>query len=394
MRVWVGSFAMGISMLTDWPARTRTPLIRTSFMKWTCRLGFHFSLAQNLAYFAGQARAMNIQENISLKSLNTFGFDQTARFFLAADSEETLKEAFVWAKKNQKKVLILGGGSNILLTEDFDGLVIKIELKGITLLREDKDHLWVKAGAGEIWHDLVSYAIEKNWAGIENLSLIPGTVGASPMQNIGAYGVEIKEVFESLEALNRSTLEKETFSGPECQFGYRESVFKHELRDQYVICSVTFKLNKVPKFHVEYGAIQDTLKVKGVQKLTIKAVSEAVVEIRQAKLPDPKKIGNAGSFFKNPTIPKSQFDALKSKFQEMPGYPTQEGVKVPAGWLIEQAGWKGKRIGSVGVHAMQALVLVNHGGGNGTDVKLLSAQIQQSVSEKFGIELSPEVNFV
>ncbi len=337
---------------------------------------------------------MNIQENISLKSLNTFGFDHTAHFFVAVESVETLRSALVWARNNTVDVLILGGGSNILLSKDFDGLVIKMELKGITLVRENEDHIWVKAGAGEVWHDLVCYAIEKNWAGIENLSLIPGTVGASPMQNIGAYGVEVKEVFDSLDALNRSTLEMETFSAAECQFGYRESVFKQQFKDQYVICSVTFRLNKIPEFHVDYGAIQDILREKGVQELTIKAVGQAVVEIRQSKLPDPKKIGNAGSFFKNPTIPKSQFDALKSEFPAMPGYLNEEGVKVPAGWLIEHLGWKGKRIGDVGVHAKQALVLVNYGKGNGADVKALSAQIQQSVRERFGIALHAEVNFI
>ncbi|HSF54400.1 MAG TPA: UDP-N-acetylmuramate dehydrogenase, partial [Algoriphagus sp.] len=227
---------------------------------------------------------MNIQENISLKSLNTFGFDKTARFFTVVDSIESLKNALIWAKERNQKVLVLGGGSNILLTQHFDGFVLKVELKGIQLVQENKDHIWVKVGAGEVWHDLVTFAIEKNWAGIENLSLIPGTVGASPMQNIGAYGLEFKEVFESLEALNRSTLEVEIFSSEECKFGYRESVFKHELKDQYVICSVTFRLNKTPEFHVEYGAIQDVLKEKGVKELTIKAVSDAVIEIRKSKL--------------------------------------------------------------------------------------------------------------
>lgn len=337
---------------------------------------------------------MNIQENISLKSLNTFGFDQNARFFTAADSVESLKSALTWAKEKELQVLILGGGSNILLTQDFDGLVIKVELKGIQLVGEDENHLWVKVGAGEVWHDLVSYAIERNWAGIENLSLIPGTVGASPMQNIGAYGVEIKEVFESLEAMNRSMLKMETFSHEACQFGYRESVFKNKLKDHYVICSVTFKLNKSPNFHVEYGAIQDVLQQKGIEKLTINAVSEAVIEIRQSKLPDPRVIGNAGSFFKNPTIPQNQYADLQARFPGIPGYPSEAGVKVPAGWLIEQAGWKGFRSGDVGVHAKQALVLVNYGDGHGAEVRVLSEQIRQSIREKFGIELSPEVNFI
>lgn len=337
---------------------------------------------------------MNIQENISLKPLNTFGIAKNARFFIAVDSEMQLKQALVWAKNHNQNVLILGGGSNILLTKDFDGLVIKIEIKGINLIREDENYIWVKVGAGEGWHDLVRYAIDKNWAGIENLSLIPGTVGASPMQNIGAYGVEIKEVFESLDALNRSSVQMETFSAEACKFGYRESVFKHELKDKYVICTVVFRLKKNPDFRIEYGAIQDVLKEKGITELSIKAVSDAVSEIRMSKLPDPKKIGNAGSFFKNPTISHKQFTELRSVFPEMPGYPTPDGVKVPAGWLIEQAGWKGKRIGEVGVHAKQALVLVNYGNGEGSDIKSLSEKVGQSVMEKFKVQLQPEVNFI
>jgi UDP-N-acetylmuramate dehydrogenase len=337
---------------------------------------------------------MNIQENISLKTLNTFGIAKNARFFTVAEDINGLKDALLWAKENDQQVLILGGGSNILLTKDYEGLVIKLEIKGIELLNEDANHIWVKVGAGEIWHDLVLHAIEKNWAGLENLSLIPGTVGASPMQNIGAYGVEIKEVFESLEALNRSTLSLETFSGDACEFGYRESVFKHRLKNQYVICSVVFKLNKTAQFRIEYGAIQDILKEKGVNQLSICDISNAVMAIRSSKLPDPKVIGNAGSFFKNPTIRTDHFKELKSTFPLIPGYPTEEGVKVPAGWLIEQAGWKGKRIGEVGVHEKQALVLVNYGNGQGTDIIDLSNQIRNSVQEKFGIELHPEVNLI
>lgn len=337
---------------------------------------------------------MNIQENISLKPFNTFGIANKARFFISVDSVERLKMALTWAKEHSQKVLILGGGSNILLTGDFEGLVIKVELKGIQVVSENEDHIWVKVGAGEVWHDWVSFAIQNNWAGIENLSLIPGTVGASPMQNIGAYGVEIKDVFEVLEAINRDTLEMKFFNSSECKFGYRESVFKHEFKDQYVICSVTFKLKKKPEFQVDYGAIQDVLKEKGITKLTIQAVSEAVIDIRKSKLPDPAEIGNAGSFFKNPTLSIQHFEKLKSEYPTLPGYPNEEGVKIPAGWLIEQAGWKGKRIGDVGVHTKQALVLVNYGNGEGKDIRELSKKVQQSVREKFGVELSPEVNFI
>lgn len=337
---------------------------------------------------------MNIQENLSLKPFNTFGIAKNARFFIAVGTIEELKEALTWAKENNQQVLILGGGSNLLLTDDFKGLVIKVELTGIQVLAEDDTTLWVKVGAGEVWHDWVLYSLDQNWAGMENLSLIPGTVGASPMQNIGAYGVEIKDVFESLEALNRKSLQLEEFSAEACKFGYRESVFKRELKEQYVICSVTFRLKKKPEFHVDYGAIRDVLMEKGITELTLKAVSDAVISIRQSKLPDPKEIGNAGSFFKNPTISTGKFEQLKTAYPSLPGYPNEEGVKVPAGWLIEQAGWKGKRVGEVGVHAKQALVLVNYGQGDGSQIKALSEQIQHSVSEKFGIDLSPEVNFV
>lgn len=337
---------------------------------------------------------MNIQENISLKRLNTFGIAGTARFFTVIECVSSLKEALVWAKDQQQKVLILGGGSNILLTDDFKGLVIKMEIKGKNLIREDGEHYWVEVGAGEVWHDLVTYAIEQNWAGLENLSLIPGTVGASPMQNIGAYGVEIQEVFESLDALDRSTLEPKTFSKDECKFGYRESIFKHEMKDRYVICSVIFKLRKKPELKIEYGAIRDILRDNGIIQPGIREISEAVIEIRSSKLPDPKEIGNAGSFFKNPTISQEYFTELKSIFPSLPGYPTEGGVKVPAGWLIEQAGWKGQRIGEVGVHAKQALVLVNYGEGRGADIITLSEKVQKSVKDKFGIDLHPEVNFI
>mgnify|MGYP005751826317 FL=1 len=337
---------------------------------------------------------MNIQENISLKPFNTFGIDQNARFFVQVTSIEELKEALKFAKKANLEVFILGGGSNILLTQDLESLVIKLEIKGIELLQEDTDHVWIKSGAGEIWHDFVLFALENDWAGIENLSLIPGTVGASPMQNIGAYGVEVKDVFESLEALNRETLEVEVFDAQKCQFGYRESVFKHELKGKYIICSVTFRLNKQPEFHTSYGAIQETLAKNGVRELSIRAISDAVIEIRQSKLPDPKVIGNSGSFFKNPTVSLEKYKELKEKHPSMPGYSQEDGVKLAAGWLIEQAGWKGYRKGEIGVHDKQALVLVNHGNGKGKDLKQLSLTIQQSILEKFGVQLQPEVNFI
>lgn len=337
---------------------------------------------------------MKIQENLSLKPFNTFGIDKKAQFFTAAHTINELKEALIWAIERDLPIFILGGGSNILLTKDILGLVIKVELQGIEVIHEDENQVLVEVGAGVVWHEWVLYSLEKNWAGIENLSLIPGTVGASPMQNIGAYGVEIKDVFHSLKALNRNTLAIETFDAVDCKFGYRESVFKHESKDQYIITSVCFKLLKIPEFHVEYGAIQDVLKEKGVSELSIKAVSEAVIAIRQSKLPDPKQLGNAGSFFKNPTIPVSQFENLKNKYPTIPGYMVPEGIKIPAGWLIEQSGWKGKRLGEVGVHAKQALVLVNYGEGTGEQIKNLSEQVRATVRDQFGIELNPEVNFI
>ena len=300
----------------------------------------------------------------------------------------------IWAKTQNINPLILGGGSNILLTKNQDALVIKIEIEGIKVVQESEKYVFVEAGAGVNWHQFVLTAIENEWAGIENLSLIPGTVGASPMQNIGAYGVEIKDVFASLKAINKETLEVEEFNASQCKFGYRESVFKHELKGKYVICSVVFRLRKKPEFHTEYGAIQETLKAAGVEELSLKAVSDAVIQIRQSKLPDPKEIGNSGSFFKNPTISIDHFQALQSQYQTIPGYPNEEGIKVPAAWLIEQCGWKGKRFGEIGVHAMQPLVLVNYGKGDGNDIKNLAEKIQKSVLERFGISIYPEVNFL
>lgn len=337
---------------------------------------------------------MNIQENISLKPYNTFGIDKKARFFVVVKSSSELIEALKWGNEQNLIIQILGGGSNILLTQDLDALVIKIEIKGISPDWETNEHVWVEVGAGELWHDLVLFAIENNWAGIENLSLIPGTVGASPMQNIGAYGVEIKDVFHSLKALNRLTFEIEEFESPQCRFGYRESVFKNELKGLYIILCVTFKLDKIPNLKLEYGAIKETLAKHSIEIPTIKSVSDAVIEIRQSKLPDPKQIGNAGSFFKNPTISIEQYESLKSENSDIPGYPNEEGIKVPAAWLIEQCGWKGKRFGEVGVHEKQPLVLVNYGNGDGAAIRDLSIKIQVSVFEKFGINLHPEVNFL
>lgn len=340
---------------------------------------------------------LNIQSHASLKPYNTFGIDVNTRYLVEinhADDINTLLQLtdFVGVPK-----LILGGGSNVLLCHDFDGLVLKMNIQGIEVSREDDDHVYLLVGAGVNWHELVLFCVQQGYAGLENLSLIPGTVGAAPMQNIGAYGVELEQVFDSLTAVHTLTGERRTFSHADCEFGYRESVFKRELKGQYIITGVTFRLDKRPTFHTRYGAIQETLADMGVShdELSIRAISEAVIRIRRSKLPDPAQIGNAGSFFKNPEIPKPQFDALKKRFDALPGYPLgDDKVKIPAGWLIEQAGWKGYRSGDAGVHTKQALVLVNYGNATGQDLLTLAGQVQTSVQEKFGVAITPEVNVV
>ena len=338
---------------------------------------------------------MIVQKDVQLKPFNTFGIEATAKYFIEVSSIDQLQGILQSPDYQSTERLILGGGSNMLLTKNFDGLVIKIAIKGFEVVNENEDNIWIKAGAGLGWHDLVMQCVNQNYAGMENLSLIPGTVGAAPMQNIGAYGIEIKEVFEELQALEIATGEIKTFDKAMCNFGYRESIFKHEAKGKYIILNVTFKLNKRPTFHIEYGAIKDTLAEMNISEMSIKSISDAVIHIRQSKLPNPAEIGNAGSFFKNPEILKSQFEDLKAQFPTIPSYPVSETTtKVPAGWLIEQAGWKGQRFGNVGVHAKQALVLVNYGGGKGQEIKELSQKIQASVKEKFGIQLSAEVNFI
>ncbi|MBP6386498.1 MAG: UDP-N-acetylmuramate dehydrogenase [Pseudarcicella sp.] len=338
---------------------------------------------------------MQIQKNFSLTQLNTFGIEAFAKFYIEINQLDDLKNTLKSYPFGSIEYLILGGGSNILLCDNFDGLVLKNNLKGIEITKEEDDFVYLKVGAGENWHEFVLYCIKNNYAGVENLSLIPGTVGAAPMQNIGAYGVEIKDVFHELEGFHLKKQETDIFQLKDCDFGYRESVFKNKFKGQYFITAVTFKLSKTPNFKISYGDIQKTLEANQVKDLTIKAVSDAVISIRQSKLPDPQKIGNAGSFFKNPEISVDNYNTLKDKFTQMPSYIVNENtVKVPAGWLIEQAGWKGYREGNIGVHEKQALVLVNYGKGNGNDLALLSEKIKASVMEKFGIQLSTEVNFI
>lgn len=338
---------------------------------------------------------MTVRENISLQKYNTFGIDVSARYFTEAAKVEEVIEILSDKKFSSLPLLILGGGSNILLTKNFDGIVVRNNFKGIEITGEDNDHMYVRAASGEVWHEFVLWCIEKNFAGLENLSLIPGSVGAGPMQNIGAYGVELKDTFHSLEAIHINEKTSTTFSSADCKFGYRNSVFKNEFRNQYFITSVTLKLNKVPKCNTSYGAIEQELKRMGAASLSIKAVSDAVCNIRRSKLPDPAVMGNAGSFFKNPEIPVHQFETLKKSFDKLIAYPAANGkMKLAAGWLIEQCGWKGKRIGNTGAHKDQALVLVNYGNAKGDEIVSLAMQIQKSVKEKFGVEIEPEVNVI
>ena len=335
-----------------------------------------------------------IQENISLKPFNTFGIEASTRYFGRFSSVEELNQ--ILTSNKDKELLILGGGSNILLTKNFDGLTLINEIKGFEVTKNDGDSVIVKSGAGEIWHEFVLKCIENNFSGVENLSLIPGSVGASPMQNIGAYGVEIKDVFESVEAYHIPTGELHTFSKEECEFGYRESVFKRKYKGQYVIISVSYKLSlSAPKVNTSYGAIESELKEMNISTPSIKDVSQAVINIRSSKLPNPKEIGNAGSFFKNPVISKELFDKLIVEFPTIPNYPAEnDGKKIAAGWLIEQCGWKGKTLGHYGVHKLQALVLVNYKGATGIEIYDLSSSIIKDVEDKFGITLEREVNIL
>ncbi len=339
---------------------------------------------------------MQLTEFVSLRPFNTFGIEVQARYFVQVAAVPEMLAALALPQAQTGPLLVLGGGSNVLLTQDFPGLVIRLGLMGREWLREDGDHVWVRAGAGEPWHDFVQWSLANGWGGLENLSLIPGTVGAAPMQNIGAYGVELRDTFDSLEAVEIATGQVQVFDNAACQFGYRESIFKHQARGRYVITSVTFRLAKRPILHLGYGAIRDTLAAQHIAEPTIHDVGRAVVQIRQSKLPDPAQLGNAGSFFKNPEIGQAQYDALKAEFPTLPGYPgTAPGqVKVAAGWLIEQCGWRGKRVGNTGAHKDQSLVLVNYGGATGPEIWALAQAIQASVQAKFGIALQPEVNLV
>jgi UDP-N-acetylmuramate dehydrogenase len=335
-----------------------------------------------------------IQFNVSLQPYNTFGIDVSATAFARFSSIAEL-EAVLLENNGKLPLFILGGGSNVLFTKPVDALVLKNELKGFEHLNETEDSIDIRVGAGEEWHAFVRYCVEKGWGGVENLSLIPGSVGASPMQNIGAYGAEIKDCFVELTAFHIEKRELHTFSAQDCAFGYRESVFKRALKGQYIIASVTYRLQKHPKFNTAYGAIQTELDAMNVHDLSVSAISQAVMNIRNSKLPNPKELGNAGSFFKNPVVDSAVVEVLKERFPEVPNYPQPDGsVKLAAGWLIEQAGWKGKRIGNCGVHARQALVLVNYGGATGNEIYALSQAVLDDVQQQFGVLLEREVNIL
>lgn len=335
-----------------------------------------------------------MQNNISLKPYNTFGIDVIANRFSTFSSIDELKSVLTERKENEP-LLILGGGSNVLLTKPFEGLVLKNEIQGFKIIEENENEVVVEAGAGEVWHQFVLKCIEHQFAGLENMSLIPGSVGASPMQNIGAYGVEIKDVFDHLHAFEISTGEMKRFDKSDCAFGYRESVFKNIFKNQFVICHVAFRLKKNAEINTSYGAIESELQKMGITSPTIRDVSNAVIAIRQSKLPDPAVLGNAGSFFKNPVVDEILVEKIKATYPEIPNYPAENGKrKLAAGWLIETAGWKGKIVETCGVHKLQALVLVNYGGSTGKQVYDLSSEIIIDVATKFGVTLEREVNIL
>jgi UDP-N-acetylmuramate dehydrogenase len=339
---------------------------------------------------------IEVKENVELLPYNTFKIDAKAKYFTTIYTPNDFDELICSELFRKNAHLILGGGSNLLLTKDFNGIVVKNGFKGIAIADETDETVTLTVGSGENWHELVMYCVGKNFGGIENLSLIPGTVGAAPMQNIGAYGVEVKEVIHKVDAIEISTGSMHSFTNRECKFGYRESVFKQDLKNKFFISSITLTLTKKDhRFNISYGAITEVLKERKVEKVDIRAISDAIIDIRKKKLPDPNLIGNAGSFFKNPSVDSYFFESIKKRFSEIPSFPGEHNmIKIPAAWLIEQCGWKGKTLVNIGVHKHQALVLVNYGGGDGKKIWQLAMDIQSSVKEKFGVTLQPEVNII
>jgi UDP-N-acetylmuramate dehydrogenase len=337
-----------------------------------------------------------VQRAVSLRAFNTFGLEAVAEYFVEVRGEAELQALLRQPTIQALPKYVLGGGSNVLLVGNIEGLVIRNLIKGMQVMAEDASRVWLAAGGGEAWHALVMQAIDHGWGGLENLSLIPGSVGAAPIQNIGAYGVEVKDVVSSVRAIHLQTGELRSFGHPECMFGYRDSVFKRDLKGQFMITGVTFALQKAPhRLQLDYGAIRDELAAAGILAPTIRDVSAAVIAIRRSKLPDPAILGNAGSFFKNPEVAMARFEALQAQHPGLPGYKVDgETMKIPAGWLIEQAGWKGMSWGNHGVHAQQALVLVNYGGAEGRDILSLSTAIMEDIQARFGILLEREVNVI
>lgn len=336
-----------------------------------------------------------IQTDVNLAPYNTLHIEARASSFLSVKSSDQLVRFITGSKAEYSDLFVLGGGSNVLFVDDYDGLVLHVDIKGKEVVEETEDHIDLKIGAGENWHETVCYCVEKGWGGIENLSLIPGTVGAAPIQNIGAYGVELEEVFQSLEAVELSTGDIKSFMKEECRFGYRDSIFKNELKGKYIVTQVTLRLSKKPEVNTSYGAISKELERRNIENPTIRDVSEVVIDIRNSKLPNPDDLGNAGSFFKNPIVSRQKYEHLKMEYPSIPGYELNDiEIKVPAGWLIEKAGLKGKVYGNAGTYKQQALVIVNHGGATGKEILELSNKIRITVKNKFGIELVPEVNIV
>ena len=358
-------------------------------------IGLKIEILLRVYYIFLSGMTMQLRRNVNLQPFNTFGIEVHCDYFTEINSVEDFVQLVADPVYKSNRRLIIGGGSNLLFTGNFNGLVIRNQIKGIQIISEDEQSVSIKVGAGEVWHDFVMFCISKNFAGLENLSLIPGCVGASPMQNIGAYGVEIKETFKSLEAYSVTNAERRIFTKEECEFGYRESVFKNKYKDQYLIAYVTFNLKKNAVLNTTYGAINAELESMKVQSPTIKDVSQAVINIRQSKLPDPKVTGNAGSFFKNPEVSESKYKELKSRFENIVAYPLASGgYKLAAGWLIEQCGLKGYEINGAAVHTKQALVLINKDHCKGADVLKLSEHVMKQVSEKYGVALEREVNIV
>ncbi len=338
---------------------------------------------------------MDIFQNFSLQHFNTFGLSARAQRFATMHSMEDIFEYLALNPHSTEPVLVLGGGSNILFTQDFSGTMLKIAIPGIHIVKEDPHYFWVKVGAGVSWHDLVKSCIKANMGGLENLSLIPGTVGAAPVQNIGAYGVELKDTFEALEAIELSTAKKHYFRNHECRFGYRDSIFKNELRDKFIITNVVFRLRKSPLLQTSYGSVQDELAKKGIVTASIRDVSDAIIRIRKSKLPDPAEVGNAGSFFKNPVISKALFNILKKSFPLITNFPQEDGtVKLAAAWLIDECGLKGFSIGGAAVHDKQPLVIVNRHRATGNEILQVARVVQQKVMEKFAVELETEVRIL